>query len=958
MDDLEVRLLGPPRIAVGDRPLQVDTRKAIALLAYLAVTGPASRESLAALLWPDSDEVRARAALRRTLSTLKSALDGRWLDPGRDLVRLTGEWRCDVVSVRRHLTATASHGHPADQPCPDCLPELLAAADAFDGPFLAGFSLRDSETFDAWHLTEAEALSRDHRTVLTRLVQGLAAEGRLEEALDHACRQVELDPLQEPAQRRVMLLYAWTGRRSGAAEQYRNFVSTLDRELGVPPLEETAELYQQILSDRVPPPPTAPRTADFPATPVDRPGAEPPAGSTPDTALVGRDEELRRLLAHDQIQDGGRLLAIRGEAGVGKTRLAREVASRAVDEGRHTVTVRCQPSDAQLAYAPIVAAFGRILEARDGWLDDLPDHWRVEASRLIPSLAIGHGDADARILAGPAAQTRFVEGVWRALAAALGEGTRGLLCIDDLHRADAGTIDLLVYLLPRLSQHDLTVMVCWRDDEQAPGHRWTSALAETAGSGRVVEVELGRLDAAAVRTLVTASHPGAADDLADRLYRQTEGLPLAVVAYLDEVDPDSSDGWALPRDVHQLFSDRVADLDRMTSQVLAAGAVLGRAFDLDSLVAISGRADEETVQALETLTARGLVVEVEEGPAEYDFSHTLLRSVVYTETSAARRRLLHRRVADALSRAHPLDYAVVALHERLGGRRDRAAVMHARAGEQAREIYANRDALEHFQQALALGYADTAHLHEAIGDLQTLQGDYDAALGSYDMAVARATDAKAVAGVGHKAAGVHLRIGDPRSALTWLDAAEEALTRADGDRPAEGLEARIQAARALALADQGRGEEAEAAAEAALRVAESAEDVRGIARARNILGMLARRAGRPRDAQRHLAISTDVASRLPDLDPHIAALNNLALTLGASGETDRALEAACTAVELCHRLGDVHREAALHSNLADLLHAAGDDEEARRHLTRSAELFATVGEAPERLPELWKLTDW
>lgn len=971
VEDLEVRLLGPPRIAVDGQPLEVDTRKAIALLAYIAATGPASRESLAALLWPDSDETRARAALRRTLSTLKGALGGRWLQPGRDLIELRGTMHCDVVAVRRHLEATAGHDHPPQQPCPRCLPELQVAAGLFAGPFLAGFSLRDSETFDTWHMTEAEALQRDHRTVLTRLSQILAAEGRFEEALQHACRQVELDPLQEPAQRRVMLLQAWTGQRGDAAEQYRTFVDTLDRELGVQPLQETTDLYTRILQDDVPAPPTPSQTTDFPSAPVVTadavartavpavPAATPPAAQA---QLVGRDAELHRVTsAVCQTTAGGRLIAIRGEAGIGKTRLAREVLDRLEQSGRRTLSVRCHPSDAQLAYAPIITALGRAQASSDGWVDSLPAHWRAEVARLVPLLRAPAEAApsgfDAGLLTGPAAQTRFVEGVWRALEAALAGDSPGVLFIDDLHRADAGTVDLLLYLLPRLSQHDIVVMVCWREEE-APGQRWTSALGEAAASGRITDVRLQRLDAKAVGALVAAAHLDGHPALAARLYAETEGLPLAVVAYLDELDADSDDGWSLPSDVHNLFRDRVASVDEMSRQVLSAAAVVGRSFDLDTLIAASGRADEEAVQALETLSARGLVHEAEDGPAEYDFSHALLRSVAYDATSLARRRLLHRRVADSLSRQASPDPAVIALHERLGGRRDRAARMHALAGNQARKVYANRDALEHFQQALALNHPDVAQLHEAIGDLQTLDGEYEAALASYRLAESGICDNAAAAAVGHKVAGVHLRAGAPGAALTRLDAALDAARQPGEERSTVGLQARIHAARALALVQQGQLGQAEDAAQAALRLAEDAQDSRGIARSRNILGVLARRTGHHGDAQRHLAIATDVASRLPELQPHIAALNNLALALGTAGDTERALKAAGTAVELCHKVGDRHREAALHSNLADLLHASGRDAEANEHLTTSARLFAALGEAPERAPELWKLTDW
>ena len=115
---LSLALLGPPVIEVDGRPLEVDTRKATALLAYLAIEGHAlRRDSIASLLWPENDPERARSALRRTLSTLRTALGGRWLVTDRDLVALRGDGiRLDTAELRRLLEECAAHGHPPAEP--------------------------------------------------------------------------------------------------------------------------------------------------------------------------------------------------------------------------------------------------------------------------------------------------------------------------------------------------------------------------------------------------------------------------------------------------------------------------------------------------------------------------------------------------------------------------------------------------------------------------------------------------------------------------------------------------------------------------------------------------------------------------------------------------------------------------------------------------------------------------
>jgi tetratricopeptide (TPR) repeat protein len=428
------------------------------------------------------------------------------------------------------------------------------------------------------------------------------------------------------------------------------------------------------------------------------------------------------------------------------------------------------------------------------------------------------------------------------------------------------------------------------------------------------------------------------------------------------IEPAAGD-WPLPRGLDQLFSRRLAGLDEMARQVLTAAAAIGRSFDFDTVMAASGRTDGETVSALETLTARGMVKEglSSTGEPVYDFNHDKLRSVVYEASSLARRRLLHGRVADALhtrARAGEPEFALagrIAYHEQLAGREERAAQLYAAAGEQASALYANREALGHLRRALALGHTDTARLHEAIGDLETLVGDYRGALASFDTAAAAVPPgSRELAVLEHKIARVHLRTGDAVAARARLDASLAAL----GDSAEPGLRARVAADRSLAAERMGAIDDAEVHARHALDLAERAHDRRALAQARNILGLLARRAGRLDEAERQLEHSAELAANLDEPDAQITALNNLALALGAARRFDHALQHASTAADLCNRIGDRHREAALHNNIADLLHAAGREDEAMTHLTRAVTLFAEVGEQAGSEPEIWKLVDW
>jgi tetratricopeptide (TPR) repeat protein len=351
----------------------------------------------------------------------------------------------------------------------------------------------------------------------------------------------------------------------------------------------------------------------------------------------------------------------------------------------------------------------------------------------------------------------------------------------------------------------------------------------------------------------------------------------------------------------------------------------------------SGRSDEEVVSGLEELCARGLISEQPDG---YDFSHEQLRRLVLEQTSLARRRLLHRRAAEALERRHG-DPALIAGHYRDAGQSARAAEAYVVAADGARALYAYTEALDHYSSALALDHPDAARLNEAIGDVHTLRGEYRAALAAYEAAAALGS-AERLPEIEQKLGRVYDRRGQWDLAERHFEAALEL----GGERP------RVYADRSLAARHRGADADALALAERALVLAEQSGDAEALAQAHNIVGML-------QDDRGHLERSLALAEVLPDPSVTVAALNNLALACARAGDGERALELTERALALCTRQGDRHREAALHNNLADLFHRAGRSDDAMAHLKQAAALFSEVGgEADELQAAVWMLVEW
>ncbi|MCA9957894.1 MAG: tetratricopeptide repeat protein [Anaerolineales bacterium] len=318
MARVQLFFLGTPQIEVDGTAVATDRRKAVALLAYLAVTGTShSRETLAALFWPEADQTRAFAYLRRTLWEINQMLGEGWLEAERSSVAL--RWPAEMWLDVREFTRLTAIGAGLD--------DLATAVFLYRDDFLAGFTLRDAPDFDEWQYYEVDHLRHALAQALAQLVTGLAQVGEWETAVAHARRWLALDALHELAHRQLMELYAHMGNKAAALRQYETCARILADELDAIPEAATTALYDRIRRGDFSPAAKESVHVEIPLPPVSPPPAmrhNLPAATTP---FIGRAPELAEV-TRMLLDPALRLLSLVGPGGSGKTRLALQAAAQ------------------------------------------------------------------------------------------------------------------------------------------------------------------------------------------------------------------------------------------------------------------------------------------------------------------------------------------------------------------------------------------------------------------------------------------------------------------------------------------------------------------------------------------------------------------------------------------------------------------------------------------------------
>jgi DNA-binding SARP family transcriptional activator len=911
-----IRLCGPLAVSLGaDAGMAtLPGRQGRLLFAYLTLNRDrdCGRAELIDLLWPEHPPVAAETALSALLSKLRRTLGDGAL-AGRSELRLVPPASLEVdveeaarAADRAEAAIDDSDWEVAAEHARQVLSvDLQTFLPDCEGPWVA----EERRELESVRLRALEALAE------AGLRQGGRELGPAEQAARSA---IAAAPFRESAHRLLMEIHEASGNPAEALRAFEDLRVLLRDELGTTPGAAAMAVHERLLRGEPPDPGRRGR----PQGVVVAPWPGPLSAALDRRGLVGRSAELGVLADcwREAVAGTRRLVLVTGEAGIGKTRLAAEIARRAREDGAVVLYGRFD-EDALAPYQPVV-------EMVRGWsLGDSLEPLRERLGPRAAELGILFGELGPP----PDDPSRNPDSrrlrLFEAIAALLEEaGAHGplVLVFDDLHWADRPTLQLLRHLVRAPHPRRMLLLGTYREAELDPGHALLELATGVRREGMLTRVALSGLAEPEVAELVSALGVDAVEPaFLQALHGETEGNPF----FIEEVVRHLRAGGGrlhgavslaeagVPDGVREVTARRLQRLGAPTRQALQVAAIIGREFEFDLLEAVAPLDDEALISAVEEgVDARVLREAGRVG--RYAFTHTLVRATLYDGLSQLRRARLHGRVGEAIKALRGADLdpwlPQLAYHFAQAApveQPERAIEYALAAARRADRLLAWDEAAQHYRAALRVreltGAPDDAVRAEMLLDL-----------GASEERAGMEREARTTS---HAAAVLARRLGDAsllgRAALghagQW-----SILGRVDDDRVAVLEEA------LAGLGNEDSELRARLLARLALELYYSGDPSRRLALSQEAVD-LARRLGDPRTLAACLDARHYALWQPENVDERLAVAAELRKVAEQTGDPELELEGAgWTVVDLLEigDMGGADVQIAAASKLADALH--------------------------------------
>ncbi|HOE69492.1 MAG TPA: AAA family ATPase [Brevefilum sp.] len=697
---LNIRLLGAVEIYSDDRRIKIPRKIERAILYYLAATHRrVSRSTLIDLLWPSAEQVDPRGTLRTALSRLRNRLpDKSLLVTELDQVALDFS-RCFVDLVKFTESYQSLHGllsvFPKNQPLPtQIVNQIRESLSLWRGDqIIQGDDLSDYPELDVWQQALSRGLELQRVSLMKRLADHYQASGQLEIALDLHLHLGRLNYWDIPAHQAVFDILSKLGRHQEAVEYCDALEVIFDRKYQSPLPDEIIICCQ--------------RSEHLLNAGSKKENQVWPSSTSMQLPLIGRSAELTQL--RRAFFRGG-LVMLKGEMGVGKTRLVQELFETLTPKPILLMATATE-SEITLPFAPIVHMLRRYVP--EAALLSMDTVWANQLTLLLPELIELRTDCDPSILQQlPAARQHLLGALHHLLKLVSQQFGRLLLFLDDAHWADLQTYQALSYLLTQ-GFFDKDGVLMMASSSENPS-RYVDEFIDYAR--RTYPVEIISVIGLTPEDFGTFTHliikrPLPAEFF-DQLYHETQGNPFmaletlrhVVENYPDIEDLQAVDRFPLPESVHGMIRERLKRLGEAEQHILTCVAIIGNDISLSLLQSVVDIDQDQFLSAIDQLIRSGfldMTTIPTTNEERLEFTHQKMSEVVFKEATPVYRQQIHQKIADLLSlEPHACDQAaIIADHYISAGDVINAFDWLIKAAEHAWNLGAKEDVLRAYQKA-------------------------------------------------------------------------------------------------------------------------------------------------------------------------------------------------------------------------------------------------------------------
>jgi DNA-binding SARP family transcriptional activator len=581
-----------------------------ALLYYLLVTGEATRESLAALFWGDMGDNAAKRNLRNTVYLLKKMFSV-------DLL---------ITSSRSKIALNPKLVVPTEL-------ELLTVSDVAKflerntGEFLEGFYYKDATSFDEWVTEKREQFRKDSITCLTKFIIKLMNHKDYTAAKRYLKHLIALDEYNESAYRVLMKIYEKEDSYK-VMEIYRELERKMAQDLGLIPSAKTQEIYKRIkdrknnkiIEDKI----------------------------FGNQRFFGREKELQQLrlwLTEFYQKDHSRqLILLQGDQGVGKSAIVEQLFSTISTENSNVFRTQCYQAEFEYVYKAWNTIFLQVMTVLAQADIQLPPLWQQVIAYVFPTAKISEKLLQTEMSVDAYKfSTTMVEEIMCEVLGKVANLKKTILLIEDIHWMDKQGWLLLWQLLRVHGTNIICIATCHTEYLQ----QIDKTMEDFERSSMLEYLGIGRFSAQDVVQLSALRLPGISKEMQSRLYDYTGGNALFLIECLNLIAAGKDISHGSIR-LNSVLKERTANVSENGRKILEIASVFFNNTNYEVLLAVSTINEFELVEALEELQQKQLLMEEldsDTGDSVYKFYNLQIRDYVYSQMSAIRQRILHKRTA-------------------------------------------------------------------------------------------------------------------------------------------------------------------------------------------------------------------------------------------------------------------------------------------------------------------------